>query len=382
MHHHFIQLADRITRLIRFHRSKSTGAPPEDFERLAIDVFNAQFHHNPAYQTWCRARNITPESNPHWHQIPAVPTGLFKETLFSSIPPDERTAEFRSSGTTTQQPSRHAHFPASLALYRESALAHFERHLLGDLDDLVEAGQLGSLDKPAFLSLTPSPDAAPHSSLARMLGDILETFGSRDSLFTGRPDPDGAWEIDFDRLMWALRRSMCANRPVFLLGTAFNVVHLLDHFARGNIRYRLAAGSRLMETGGYKGRSRELSRSALHQEVQRHLGLPPTGIVTEYGMSELSSQAYDRIAAPLADGSFLPPIFTFPPWARATVVSPESGLEMAEGQHGLLKVVDLANLWSVTAILTGDEAIRRGDRFELVGRVPHAEPRGCSRMSL
>ena len=174
---------------------------------------------------------------------------------------------------------------------------------------------------------------------------------------------------------------MCANRPVVLLGTAFNVVHLLDAFEAGNIRYRLAAGSRLMETGGYKGRSRELPRAQLHAEVTRRLGLPATAIVTEYGMSELSSQGYDRVAQPLSPGAPCPPVFHFPHWCRASVVSPETGAEVADGARGIVRIVDLANLWSVATIQTSDEAIRRGDQFELLGRVAQSEPRGCSRMT-
>jgi hypothetical protein len=381
--------ADTRPAAVRFatHQVPSPGIPtlktgPSDtFDKLAGDVFATQFQHNPAYQSWCRSKGVTPADAPDWSQFPAVPTDAFKEIIFSSIPAGDRTTEFRSSGTTTQRPSRHFHFAPSLALYETAALTGFERHLLSDLDDLFEAGLLGPLDKPAFIALTPPPEAAPHSSLVHMLDAVLRTHGARDSLFVGRSSNDGIWELDLDRLFFALRRSMCANRPLVLMGTAFNVVHLLDAFEAGNIRYRLASGSRLMETGGYKGRSRELPRDQLHSEVGRRLGLNPSAIVTEYGMSELSSQAYDRIALPLIPGSAVPPIFRFPPWTRATVVSPENGAEVPDGGRGIVRIVDLANLWSVAAIQTSDEAIRRGDRFEWVGRLSQSEPRGCSRMT-
>jgi hypothetical protein len=92
-------------------------------------------------------------------------------------------------------------------------------------------------------------------------------------------------------------------------------------------------------------------------------------------MSELSSQAYDHVV-----GRSLPAerVFRFPPWARALVISPETGCEVAEGESGLLRVVDLANVRSVMAVQTEDLAVRRGDGFEPIGRVPQAEPRGCS----
>jgi len=386
MEQEFTPLAARVAAFIRSPQDRSPSPTShrdstDSFEALARDVFAVQFRHNPAYQSWCRARGITPAEKPDWDQFPAVPTDAFKEIVFSSIPAGDRTTEFRSSGTTAQRPSRHFHFGPSLALYETAALTGFKEHLLGDLDDLVEAGMLGPLDQPAFIALTPPPEAAPHSSLVHMLAAVLRTHGASDSLFAGSLASDGTWELDLDRLLFALRRSLCANRPVVLMGTAFNVVHLLDAFEAGNRRYRLAAGSRLMETGGYKGRSRELPRAELHAEVGRRLGLAPGAIVTEYGMSELSSQAYDRVALPLVPGTACPPVFQFPHWTRATVVSPETGREVPDGGRGILRIVDLANLWSVAAIQTADEAIRRGDRFELVGRMVQSEPRGCSRMT-
>jgi len=127
-----------------------------------------------------------------------------------------------------------------------------------------------------------------------------------------------------------------------------------------------------METGGYKGRSRELPKTELHTLITSRLGLPPTAIVCEYGMSELSSQAYSLFTL----HSSLP--FRFPPWARALVTSPETGREVADGETGLLRIFDLANVRSVMAVQTEDLAVRRGDGFELLGRATQAEARGCS----
>jgi hypothetical protein len=195
---------------------------------------------------------------------------------------------------------------------------------------------------------------------------------------------------------------MCANRPLILLGTAFNFVHLLDHFAATNMRYRLARGSRVLETGGYKGQSREVPKTELHASITKHLGIAPEYIVTEYGMSELSSQAYDCVAgedvvqSPRSNVQGRPNalshsptfslthsrLFHFPPWTRAQVISPETGMEVPEGETGLLRIFDLANVRSVMGIQTEDLAIRRGHGFELIGRATQAELRGCSLMSL
>jgi hypothetical protein len=109
----------------------------------------------------------------------------------------------------------------------------------------------------------------------------------------------------------------------------------------------------------------------LHALIKERLGVPPENIVGEYGMSELSSQAYAT-----ASGRF-----QFPPWARVQIISPETSREVGEDETGLIRVFDLANVFSVAAIQTEDLGIRCGDGFELIGRAQLAEPRGCSLMT-
>ena len=128
--------------------------------------------------------------------------------------------------------------------------------------------------------------------------------------------------------MAALQEAQSAGQPVALLGTAFSFVHLLDYCRAGRTRCRLPAGSRALETGGYKGRGRAASKGELRQMMTRWLGIPESHIVGEYGMSELSSQAYDRVLPETGAG------FRFPPWARAQIISPETGREAARGGNG------------------------------------------------
>jgi hypothetical protein len=153
-----------------------------------------------------------------------------------------------------------------------------------------------------------------------------------------------------------------------------------------------------METGGYKNRSRSMPKAELHQLITERLGIPSSRIICEYGMSELSSQAYD-LGAPasrrqvfsnatkeLAGGTLALPgyatrHFHFPPWARVQIISPETGCEVADGETGLIRVFDLANVFSVMAIQTEDLGIRRDENFELIGRAALAEARGCSLMT-
>ena len=131
-------------------------------------------------------------------------------------------------------------------------------------------------------------------------------------------------------------------------------------------------GSYALETGGYKGSGRELGKHDLYEMFQAFLGLAPQEVINEYGMTELSSQFYARGLGTPHEG---------PPWLRGIVFDPETGAEVADDGVGVLRIFDLANLGSVLAIETQDLAIRRGEKFELIGRDPGALPRGCSRMA-
>jgi len=336
----------------------------EGFNRLALALFAFQFEGVPIYRRLCERRKIGPGSIQHWSQIPALPAPAFKEHVVSSLAENDRSRVFYSSGTTGHVPSRHFHGAASLSLYEASLLPWFERHFLNDWPR----------DR-AFVFLTPPPRLAPHSSLVHMFETIRLKFGGPESLYAGQLEADGSWSLDFNQIGSALRDAISGNRPVGLLGAAFSFVHWLDSLAVNKNRLRLPAGSRIMETGGYKGRSRVVARADLRRLLTKYLAVPESRIVTEYGMSELSSQAYDGAA-----GQARPPagIFRFPPWVRAQVISPETGAVAAAGETGLLRVFDPANMYSVMALQTEDLAVSREDGFELLGRAESAEPRGCS----
>ncbi|MGP8199957.1 MAG: hypothetical protein ACLQU4_10685 [Limisphaerales bacterium] len=337
----------------------------EGFNRLSLALFAFQFEGVPIYRRLCESRGVRPGSIKHWSRIPALPGAAFKEHVVSSLPESDRSCVFHSSGTTGHVPSRHYHGAASLSLYEASLLPWFERHF-------PAAGGA------AFLFLTPPPELAPHSSLVHMFETIRSKLAGSDGLFAGQLEADGSWSLDFNRLGSAVRAAISSNRPVALLGTAFSFVHWLDHLAVNKTPLRLPAGSRLMETGGYKGRSRAVARADLRRLMTKYLAVPESHIVAEYGMSELSSQAYDGVAGearPLAG------LFRFPPWVRTQIISPETGAVAAAGETGLLRVFDPANMYSVMALQTEDLAVGREDGFELRGRAESAGPRGCSLMA-
>jgi hypothetical protein len=338
-----------------------------DFDRLALELFAFQFDHVPVYRRFCEWRNQSPGSIHHWSHIPPLPVAAFKEHLVSSLPENERCLVFHSSGTTGQTPARHFHGATSLSLYEAALLRWFEPHFLADRPENI-----------AFIFLTPPPASAPYSSLIHMFETIRSKFGGADSLYAAQMGAEGSWNLDPDQIASAVHDASSANRPVALLGTAFSFVHWLDHLAGDKTRLHLPLGSRLMETGGYKGRSRVVAKTELRRLMTRFLGVPDSHIVTEYGMCELSSQAYDGVIGQVpATGK----VFHFPPWVRAQVISPESGATAHEGETGLLRIFDLANVCSVMALQTEDLALARADGFELLGRDEAAEPRGCSLMA-
>ncbi|HEV2456608.1 MAG TPA: hypothetical protein VGY98_20265 [Verrucomicrobiae bacterium] len=332
--------------------------PDDAFAGRALELFALQFQSNAAYRRICEAKGLTPGNVGHWTEVPFVPTVAFKELELSSIPPNERTATFHSSGTTERSPSRHFHCAQSLDLYGTALWAGFKEKVIS------------GTEKYDLVILSPRPRITPRSSLVHMFEVVRRQLGAPDTAFIGELDDGGAWTINFEAALAALRRD---ERPKMIMGTAFSFVHLVDFLAENNLRLKMAAGSRVMETGGYKNRSRVMSKTQLHGLIAERLGVSRPGIICEYGMSELSSQAYDAGNA----GRH----FEFQSWARVQIISPETGREVACGETGLIRIFDLANVFSVAAIQTEDLAIRRGEGFDLAGRAALAEPRGCSLMT-
>lgn len=344
--------AARLRGLIR--GCTGSGIFAGDFESLALELFALQYADNASYRRLCDARGVRPATVGDWTMIPSVPTSAFKDLEVTCLAPEERTATFHSSGTSGQRRSRHFHCAESLGVYEESLWCWFRKQFLS----------CGSC-----IFLTPPPAEAPHSSLVHMFETIRQRLEFPGRAFFGEMPSDGSWQLDFTALLHALNRSGESSQPALIFGTAFSFVQLLDYLAEQGTDLELPEGSRVMETGGYKGRSRIVPKEQLRAMITERLGVTPGNIVSEYGMSELSSQAYGG------------PLFRFPPWVRWQVISPETGWEAAEGEVGLIRIFDLANVASVLAVQTEDLGIRHGDGFELLGRAALSEPRGCSLMA-
>jgi hypothetical protein len=375
-----LELSNFATRLREFISPTPTSkislleSPPfpekvlsRQFDALALELFSLQFKHNLAYRKICEVRAATPDTVGHWTRVPTVPTSAFKELALTSLLPEERTTVFHSSGTTGQKRSCHFHSAESLAVYERSLWKQF-----------ITFFQTGCCET---VFLTPNARLVPHSSLVHMFETIRQKLGLPASVFTGTIADDGSWMLDFQKNVAQIKHACDTNVCLQLLGTAFSFVHLLEHLKENNLRFVLPAKSCVMETGGYKNRSRVLPKAELHQLITEFLGVPDEGIICEYGMSELSSQAYETTTLAGTPLKEVRTGFFFPHWTKLQFISPETGREVADGETGLIRVFDLANVFSVAAIQTEDLGVRRGDGFELIGRAQLAEPRGCSLMT-
>lgn len=325
-----------------------------EFDALARAVFSFQYEHNRPYRAYCDRRRAMPDSLTHWSAIPPVPTAAFKEVALVSGEVARAQAVFRTSGTTRGAQKRGTHYILDATLYHEALLPNFQAHLLPD-----------GLRLP-LVSLIPEPVRLPDSSLSHMIGVVAERLASDADFFI---DPEEG--VDYDGLMYRLES---ADQPLLLVGTSFAFVHLLDRLRAKGLRYALPAGTRLMDTGGFKGRSRVVSPEQLRQDYQELLGVPATHVVNEYGMTELCSQFYD---ASLRRGD-LSRNKAAPPWVRSRVVDAETLQPVPPGETGILQHFDLANLFSVMAVQTEDLAREGEHGFELLGRAQDAAPRGCS----
>ncbi len=325
------------------------------FGQLALALFRHQYAHNAAYRRLCDAAGAHPDEVADWKQIPPAHTGAFKEARLACFPPENDVRTFRTSGTTAV--GRGALHLDTLALYEASLLETFGAFICPEGPGL------------RFAVLAPSPREAPDSSLSYMFGHAVRVLGEGEARYFLSAEPGRAWKPES-----LLAELQGLRRPVAVCGTAFAFVHLIDHMTQRGHRISLAPGSRIMETGGFKGRSSEVPRDVLHAELSRRLGIPPWRIVNQYGMCELGSQFYEPSLREGRETSWK----VVPPWVRSRALDPATLTDVPDGEVGVLAHYDLANTGSVLAVLTADRGRVRGGRLQVLGRFEGAEARGCS----
>lgn len=320
---------------------------PSSFEALCLLVFDYQYNNNPIYQAYCQALGRNPENVKSLQRIPFLPIRFFKtHAVVSGV--FEPEAVFESSGTTGSIPSRHA--IKSLSLYEDSFLKCFQ-HFFGNTASLCIIGLL-----PSYLE-------RGNSSLVYMTEQLIRLSGHPKS---------GFYLYDFEKLSLLLKELEQLQQPTLLLGVSYALLDFSNQFPIP-LQHTI-----VMETGGMKGRQKELSRTELHEQLKKNF--QTDAICSEYGMTELLSQAYSKGKG----------IFKCPSWMRV-VLRPEddplgcidADASMQTPQTGAINIIDLANLHSCSFIATEDLGILHADgSFEVVGRMQDSDIRGCGLMIL
>lgn len=355
---------DLRQRLIeRMRRGLDQTLDDSAFDELARAVFAWQFERNRIYRAFCERRGVSPDNVADWLEIPAVPTVAFKEVRLVANSGGEPDATFRTSGTTRGAERRGEHVVPDLTLYDASLLPTFRGCVLPDDASLP------------FLCFVPPYHEQPDSSLSYMVSVAARRLGATD----------GAWYVsstaglDVDGSIGALRAACRQSRPVALVGTTLSFVHLLEALAQREHELELPPGSRVVDTGGFKGENREVRREDMAASYERWLGIPVTHQVNEYGMTEMCSQFYDARLRDATSGRTPREVKIGPPWVRTIATDPDTLEPLPPGRTGILRHHDLANLGSVAAIQTEDLGLVNEDgSIELLGRLGGAPPRGCS----
>lgn len=344
----------------------------EKFDTLARALFTHQFNHNNAYRSYCETLGKTPDNVTNYLEIPAVPTDAFKYVHLTSAQDIVRT--FQTSGTTADARGQH-HF-STLDLYKAALQGPFQRFVLPESTNQEHSVRI--------LILAPSATDLPDSSLSFMFDELMQRWADPESgyFFTKNPETQQI-QPDFAALKIALDKAQAENTPAVILGTAFGFIEFFDNIPQS---WNLPKGSRIMETGGFKGRTREVSRDELYQLFTDRLGIAPEYCVSEYSMTELSSQAYadtlhNHVSNnPQTPDQPAPTRLRTPPWTRIVIADPITLTPLTPpNQRGLIRWIDLANFDSVCAVQTSDMGTRDPDGgFLLLGRAPDTELRGCS----
>jgi phenylacetate-coenzyme A ligase PaaK-like adenylate-forming protein len=338
----------------------------EDFESLALEIFRFQYNNNPVYRDYIKALSINVAAIQSIVQIPFLPIRFFKSLPVQTTAFDPAMI-FESSGTTGSINSRH--FVKDLTLYQKSFTKGFELFY-------------GSAANWCIIGLLPSYLERNNSSLVYMVNDLIKQSGHPRS---------GFYLNEYDKLSAALLELEKTKQKTILIGVTFALLDFAEKFSLP------IKNTIIMETGGMKGRRKEMIRAEMHDILRESFGV--SVIHSEYGMTELLSQAYSK-----GDG-----IFYCPPWMKALIRDDEDPLSVQPGIripepggrnvkfedllpttdsrpttiNGAINIIDLANIYSCSFIATDDAGRLYPDgSFEVMGRIDNSDIRGCSLLTV
>lgn len=314
----------------------SLSADPAAFLEACLQTFRFQYRENPVYREWCQLTRTDPVAVKTLDAIPALPISFFKsrEVMSTSFVPQ---TVFESSGTTQSLTSRH--LVKEVAIYRQSFLQAFTR-FYGEITDWC------------ILGLLPSYLERQHSSLVMMVDELIRLSGHPAS---------GFYLDEHEQLSKTLQQLEARSQKTLLIGVTFGLLDFATAYPQ-QLKHTV-----VMETGGMKGRRKELTRAEVHQFLIDGLGV--SAVHSEYGMTELLSQAYSK-----GEGRF-----TCPPWMKVLVRDEEDPFAVQASGRGILQVIDLANIYSCSFIATEDVGrVYEDGSFEVWGRLDNSDIRGCS----
>lgn len=304
------------------------------FDSLATEVFQFQYQHNKVYAKWCdllNSRQSTVNGQP-----PFLPISFFKShTITTTLFQPQQI--FESSGTTQTINSKH--LVKDIAIYEQSFIKAFELFY-------------GNINEWCIIGLLPSYLERNNSSLVMMIDTLIKLSNHSNS---------GFYLNEFDKLTSTLQSLEATQQKTLLIGVTFALLDFAENYPMQLQR------TIIMETGGMKGRRKELTRAEVHAIITNGLGVKK--VHSEYGMTELLSQAYSK-----GDGTFI-----CPPWMKVLVRDEEDPLSVKTSGKGVLNIIDLANIYSCSFIATEDVGVVHEDgSFEVWGRLDNSDIRGCS----
>lgn len=314
------------------------GVKEQNFNELGVEIFQWQAERNPVYREYLQLLNIKPASIKKLGEIPFLPISFFKTHKVTTHSDLNLTSYFESSATTGQVTSKH--YYNDLKFYKKSFHLGFEKHF-------------GNPKNWSILALLPNYLERQHSSLIAMVNDLI---------LASEKESSGFYLYDHENLLNQIEENEKNEVPTLLFGVSFA---LLDF---GKIVDSTFKHLTIIETGGMKGRRKEITRQELHNQLKMSFG--NVSIHSEYGMTELFSQAYS------IDGG----MFSCPDWMRVSACELDDPFSpVGYGKNGLLQVIDLANVESCSFIATSDIGkLYKDGRFEVLGRFDHSEQRGCN----
>jgi hypothetical protein len=342
----------------------------ESFQRLAEDVFRYQFETVGAYRRYCEEQGVNPGTVRGVDDVPAVSNVAFKyaDLAIDGAARSPGAAVFLTSGTTQGRERRGRHIVARPEIYRASAIAHLRSMLFPDARRMT------------MLAMHPTADVMPESSLATMIGWCVEEFATRTHFAAASRD-----RVDVEAAVAFLVDVEARREPVCILGTTAAFGAMFSELRSRDVKVRLAPGSRMMDTGGAKGQAVAMEAGEVIEQAGEILAIAPAMVINEYGMTELCSQLYDATPFNCADLANLNEQENAkdrykipPPWLRVTARDPVTLQPMPDGEVGLLTFFDLANVGSVSAVITEDLGSVEQGRVRVHGRAQWGEARGCA----